>query len=164
MTLPVEMTLAQSPDDYARARLLFVEYANRLGIDLGFQDFAFELDHLAEMYGAPAGCVVLARSGGAVVGCVGVRRVSAELCEMKRLYAREEARGRGVGRRLAMASIAAARERGYRRMVLDTLGSMIAARTLYASLGFRETAPYYANPLPDVVYMELELGTLDRGA
>jgi ribosomal protein S18 acetylase RimI-like enzyme len=164
MILPVELTLAQSPDDCACARLLFAEYANGLGIDLGFQDFAFELDHLAEVYAAPAGCVVLARSGGAVVGCVGVRGVSAELCEMKRLYVREEARGQGLGRRLAVASIAAARERGYRRMVLDTLKSLTAARTLYASLGFRETAPYYANPLPDVVYMELDFGTLDRSA
>jgi putative acetyltransferase len=164
MTSPIEMTLAQSPDDYACARVLFAEYANWLGVDLGFQDFAFELDHLAEMYGGPAGCVVLARSGGAAVGCVGVRRVSAELCEMKRLYVREQARGRGLGRRLAVASIAAARERGHRRMVLDTLASLIAARTLYSSLGFREIAPYYPNPLPDVVYLELDLGALDRGA
>jgi putative acetyltransferase len=63
----------------------------------------------------------------------------------------------GLGGRLAAASVAAARARGYRRMVLDTLASMTPARTLYAALGFRETTPYYANPLPEVVYMELEL-------
>jgi putative acetyltransferase len=164
IALPVALTVAQSPDDYASARLLFVEYANQLGVDLGFQDFAFELDHLAEMYGDPAGCIVLGRSASAAVGCVGVRGVSGDLCEMKRLYVREEVRGQGVGRRLAVASIAAARERGYRRMVLHTLASLIAAHGLYSSLGFREIAPYYPNPLPDVVYMELDLGTFDGGA
>jgi predicted N-acetyltransferase YhbS len=134
----VELHTARAPADYAAARRLFLEYAAGLGVDLCFQGFAEELDHLPQMYGPPAGCLILARVGQEVVGCVGVRRFSADTCEMKRLYVREVARGGGLGRRLAQESVA-------------------AARHLYAALGFRETAAYYANPLAGVKYYELDL-------
>jgi putative acetyltransferase len=143
--------------DYAAGRALFLEYASQLGIDLCFQNFSHELDHLPEMYGPPAGCLLLARAAGEAVACVGVRPLDERVCEMKRLYVREGQRRTGLGRQLALASVEAARARGYRRMVLDTLASMTAARRLYQSLGFRETAPYYANPIPEVVYMALDL-------
>jgi ribosomal protein S18 acetylase RimI-like enzyme len=154
------ITEARTDADYVAARSLFVEYADQLGIDLCFQNFAAELDRLPEMYGAPGGCLLLGWRGGEAVGCVGVRRLSDEVCEMKRLYVRAAERRSGLGRRLAAASVDFARARGYRRMVLDTLASMTPARNLYAGLGFRETAPYYANPLPEVVYMALDLGAL----
>ena len=152
----VEMVVATQPSEFLEARQLFEEYAAQLGVDLCFQDFNAELDRLAEMYGGPAGRLLLARVDGQFVGCVGVRQLKrdATACEMKRLYVRDTARGLGIGRRLAVASIDAGRELGYSRMVLDTLGGMTAAQALYEELGFRDTPAYYANPNDDVKYLE----------
>jgi len=143
--------------DFAAARDLFEEYAAALKIDLCFQDFAAELSRLPEIYAPPTGCLLLVREGDRPVGCGAVRRLSPDCCEMKRLYVRPDARGANLGRLLAEGLLTKARTLGYARMLLDTLGEMIPAQTLYRSLGFRETAPYYRNPLSGVVYMELDL-------
>ena len=156
--LPVVVTEAVRAAEFAVARVLFREYAAGLGVDLCFQGFDAELDLLPEMYGAPKGCLLLARSGEQVVGCGALRQLAAhETCEMKRLYVRAEARGIGLGRILAESLIAKGRSLGYAAMRLDTLAHMTAARELYRSLGFVETVAYYDNPLPNVVYMELDL-------
>jgi hypothetical protein len=43
---------AQTSADYEAARDLFMVYAERLGVDLSFQHFSDELDHLPRMYGS----------------------------------------------------------------------------------------------------------------
>jgi ribosomal protein S18 acetylase RimI-like enzyme len=134
--------------DAEHVRELLREYATGLGIDLSFQDFETELVDPLSFYEL----VLLAGDG-----CVALRRVDDETCEMKRLYVRPNARAGGLGRRLAEAVVAEARARGYRRMLLDTLPSMAAARALYTSLGFRETQPYRYNPVSGTTFLELDL-------
>lgn len=92
-----------------------------------------------------------------IAGCVALKRLDHEACELKRLYVRPTARGGGLGRLLAEAAIAEARGLGYRVLWLDTLPTMDAARTLYLSLGFRPTERYNDNPIPGVLFFELQL-------
>lgn len=134
--------------DAERVRGLFREYEDGLGVDLSFQDFDTEVADPLAFYEL----VLLADHG-----CVAMRRVDAETCEMKRLYVQRAARGTGLGRALAQAVIAHARASGYARMLLDTLPAMTEARALYASLGFRETEPYRFNPVEGTAYMQLDL-------
>jgi putative acetyltransferase len=153
---------AVSSADIAEIRALFEEYARSLDIDLGFQGFDKELAGLPGVYARPTGCLFLAVMVDRSVGCVGVRRLDGEICEMKRLFVRPEARGAGVGRALAEAAVAFGRTAGYRAMRLDTLSTMVAARALYRQLDFREVAPYRYNPIPGALFMELALGDSPR--
>lgn len=154
----VRIDPARGTADYELARELFVEYSRWLGVDLCFQGFEAELATLPGKYAPPRGELLLARSGsGHPVGCVAVRPLDAQTCEMKRLWVRSEARGTGTGRLLAEAIIEAARAASYRAMRLDTLTTMHGANRLYAKLGFRSIPAYYDNPHPDVVYYELVL-------
>lgn len=150
---------ARSDADIDAARTLFRAYAASLDFALCFQGFDEELETLPGDYAPPGGVLLLAEVADEVAGCVAARKLDGDTCEMKRLYVRPAYRGAGVGRALAEAVIDRARHLGYARMRLDTVASMHAARALYASLGFEETAPYYDNPLPDVVYMERDLRT-----
>jgi ribosomal protein S18 acetylase RimI-like enzyme len=148
---------AEASADVAEIRMLFHEYAQSLAVGLGFQNFENELASLPGAYSPPSGCLLLAADGARSVGCVGVRRLDAAICEMKRLYVRPEARGQKLGRRLVEAAIAFARAAGYHAMRLDTLPTMTAAQELYRHMGFRDVAPYRYNPIPETSFMELVL-------
>ena len=143
--------------DYLIARELFMEYARSLGFDLCFQNFDKELAELPGEYAPPQGRLLLAAYADKVVGCVSLRQIDANICEMKRLYVRPEFRGKQIGRKLAIAVIDEARSIGYKRMRLDTLPSMKEAIELYESLGFKKIEAYRHNPLEGAVFMELLL-------
>lgn len=139
------------------AASLFREYQTAIGVDLCFQGFAEELAGLPGAYAPPRGRLLIAHVGTEAAGCVALRPLEDGIAEMKRLYVRDAFRGTGLGRRLAGAVIAAARDAGYARMRLDTLDTMTAAIALYRALGFVEIAPYRPNPLPGPRFFELRL-------
>lgn len=143
--------------EWDAVRTLFQEYSASLSTDLEFQDFARELASLPGDYSPLDGRLLLAARGGSLAGCVALRKLSAEICEMKRLYIRPDFRRGGVGRALVEAILAEARAIGYRKMRLDTLPSMIEAISLYRSMGFTEIAPYRPNPVPGALFLERDL-------
>ena len=149
---------AVSPAAIAEVRELFLEYAKSLGFSLCFQSFDKELAELPGDYAPPEGRLLLARCDGQPAGCVALHRLEPGVAEMKRLYVRPGFRGKGLGRVLAQAVVEEARVIGYRRIRLDTVEPVMKdAVKLYRLMGFKEIAPYRANPIPGALYMELEL-------
>ena len=86
-----------------------------------------------------------------------MRFLDPKTAEMKRLYVRSTHRGKGLGRALAEAAIAIAREAGCARILLDTLPKMREAQALYEFLGFKRTEPYLREPTPGALCFELKL-------
>ena len=148
---------ATSREDLAEVQRLFLAYSKSLGISLCFQNFDQELAGLPGAYTPPAGCLLLAEFDGFAGGCVALRPLQNQACEMKRLYISQDYRGTGAGRMLALALMAKARLIGYSTIQLDTLPSMAAAIQMYESLGFQLIEPYCENPVPGALFLECKL-------
>lgn len=154
----MDLIQTETVNQIEQARLLLREYADWLQIDLCFQNFGEELANLPGEYVPPAGRLLLAYEDSQLAGCVALRRVDQSICEMKRLFLREEFRGRGLGRQLIEAIMREAKQIGYERLRLDTLPpKMNDAIALYRSYGFKEIMPYYDNPVTGAIFMELDL-------
>lgn len=152
------ITHAVRVEDIATVRLLFLEYQALLGIDLSYQDFDAELQHLPGEYAPPRGALLLAWHEEAPVGCVALRDAGSGRAEMKRLYVRPSVRGLGVGRALFAQLIDEARRMAYRELVLDTLPSMQSAQRLYEQFGFRDIPAYRQSPVAGTRFLGRVLG------
>jgi putative acetyltransferase len=148
---------ARFPQDLDVVKAIFREYIASVSVNLDFQDYETEFAALPGKYAAPDGCLLLAWKAGQVVGCIALRRFDAQICEVKRLYVRPQARGENAGRQLVETVLQHARAAGYTRACLDVLAEFLAAQQLYASLGFVDTAAITFNPVPDTRFLGLDL-------
>lgn len=149
---------AETEDDIHTVGELFREYEAWLEMDLCFQGFEDELAALPGKYAAPDGRLYIVEIDGVPTGCVAMRKLEDGICEMKRLYLRDSARGLGIGNKLIETLVAEARAIGYTKMRLDTYpAKMGKAVKLYESRGFRPIEPYYASPDAGLLFMELDL-------
>ena len=153
----LKLVQASMGADVEAVRQLCREYEKWLDVDLCFQGFEQEMASLPGDYAPPRGRLFLARDGHESAGCVGLRPLGADVCEMKRLFVRDAYRGTGLGRELVQACLSAAADIGYTRMRLDTLPKMEAAIRLYRKLGFQDIPPYRANPIAGALYLELQV-------
>ena len=144
---------------------LFQEYTDRLlaekpafGKYLQLQNYDEELIHLEAKYGPPGGRLyLLVTPEGEAVGTGALRPLEDGLCELKRLYIRPVFRGQGLAEETVRRLIDDARALGYRQMVLDTFPFLKGAIHLYRKLGFREIPSYNGAPMPDLIYLGLDL-------
>ena len=109
----------------------------------GFAIHDPEVSAMSTAYAAPDRAYFVIEDEGQIVGGGGVAPLEggpADTCELRKMYFRPQARGRGWGRRMLETCLAAAKERGFRHCYLETLGSMTDARRLYEAAGFEKIA------------------------
>lgn len=153
-----EIKHAETDGEIQTARELFREYEAWLGMDLCFQGFEEEMRGLPGKYAQPDGRLYVAYVEDEAAGCIALRKLDESICEMKRLYLRDTARGHGLGNHLIEKLISEASTIGYSKMRLDTFPpKMGKAVKIYESHGFRPIEPYYDNPHDGVLFMELDL-------
>lgn len=145
-------------------KTLFSEYTDMLiEGDSSFRDYLEvqnydeELEHLESKYGLPSGRLYLAYYEGELAGCIGLRKIDGQSCEMKRLYVRPQFRGNHIGDYLVKRIIEEAKEIGYSYMLLDTLPFLEDAIHMYKKYGFYEISNYNDSPMDTSIYMKLEL-------
>lgn len=155
----MKIIMVHRPEQLRDVRRLFEEYAASLSFSLCFQNFQKELDELPGDYASLGGGLWLATTDdGKAVGCVALRPLAAGIGEMKRLYVRPDQRGTGLGKRLVVTVLEAAKTMGHDRVRLDSTPEMAGAIRLYESLGFTRIEPYCLNPIAGAIYMEIILG------
>lgn len=153
----IEIIQAVTPTDFQVAKELILAYVSWLGFDLSFQNFAKELETIAETYSAPNGGVFIAFLNDKPAGVAGIKRFNATDCEVKRMFVHADSRGLGIGKLLLEACIQLAEKLNYECVKLDTADYMHAAIKLYTEIGFEEIPPYYNNPRDDARYFQLQL-------
>ncbi len=145
-------------------KLLFSEYITMLLENdpsfkeyLDLQNYEGEIANLETKYGLPDGRLYLLYYEGEIAGCIGLKKIDRQCCEVKRLYVRPAFRGKELGRILVEKIIADAKEIGYSHMLLDTLPFLRRAIALYKNMGFYEVEQYNDSPMRNAVYMKLDL-------
>lgn len=155
---------AETREQVEAARELFAEYARSIetvaGCSLRHQGFEDELADLPGCYAAPRGRLYLALDNGCAVGCAALRPLPSlgeDVGEVKRMYVRPHARGRGLGDLLIRRLLQDARAAGYHTLKLDTSTSMLAAQRVYARAGFVPCVRYNDDPMEDTLWFEVRL-------
>lgn len=98
-----------------------------------------EVDAMYQAYPPPSAAFFVVEAEDTVLGCGGMGPLAsgpADVCELRKMYFLPELRGTGMGTKLLAAILQSARQAGYRRCYLETLGNMSAARRLYLKHGF----------------------------
>ena len=161
-TAPIEVVAVSSDQQLRDVRDLFDEYWRAFAFDPCFQSFADEIAALPGDYASPMGRLALAveRDGvdaDRIAGCIALRPLSKQRCEMKRLYVRDAFRGCGAGRALVEWLLEQARAIGYTEMYLDTMPSMNHAIALYERFGFVRCGSYSTEPTAGALCFRLSL-------
>jgi putative acetyltransferase len=115
-----------------------------------------DMDDLQNIYCQDGSIFLVMIEDDQIIGTGAIRKIDAEICELKRLWLLFEYHGKGLGYRMIQELFAFARAQGYSRIRLETdQAAQSRAYGLYKRLGFYEIPRYSDNE--DDVAMEMVL-------
>jgi GNAT superfamily N-acetyltransferase len=145
------------PEDAAAVRHELAAYLDYIGDALDADGLDHDIAHWQDEYDGRTGVLLLVvDEGGEVVGTAAVRVLEPGVAELKRMWLRPAARGRGLAQELLDKCLDEGRRLGCQTMRLDSQGKLAAAVKLYRANGFREIPIYNDNPRADI-WMERPL-------
>ncbi len=100
--------------------------------------------------------VVVNTNTNQLVGTFGLFPVSENICELRKMYLSKEVRGKGLGKSILNTAINKAREKHYKKIILETISPLTTAIYLYKQFGFKEITPRVINERVDQAF-ELEI-------
>ena len=159
----IPIRAARFPQDSMALKAVIREYVSWLEMDLSYRYFDKEMADFDQLFTLPSGIFFMAQAGAEIAGCAGLLRHSDAVAEVKRLYVRPGFRGRALGEQLMWSVIDQARALGLRELILDAVAQTRVAQLLYQKMGFRETGPYYLNPVAGTRFFSMALLPLAPG-
>lgn len=149
---PPEIAIRRAPADFAdweSVRALILDAFAHMEGRIDPPSSALRLTPQSMAADAAKGALLLARSRGALVGCVFVRP-KADALYVSKLAVRPDLHGRGIGKALIAAARAEARARGLAMLELQTRIELRENHAAFARMGFVKTAetahPGYVRP------------------
>lgn len=139
------------PEDATAVRRELAAYLDYIGDALDAEGLDHDIAHWQDEYGGRTGVLLLVvDEAGEVVGTAAVRVLEPGVAELKRMWLRPAARGRGLAQQLLDTCLDEGRRLGCQTMRLDSQAKLAAAVTLYRMNGFREIPIYNDNPRADI--------------
>jgi GNAT superfamily N-acetyltransferase len=153
----ITLQAVESSEQRESACVLIAEYLHWVaGVARSTHGLSFDVDAMVRSdiddtskFYPPAGRLYLVCRDDQPVGVGALKRLSADVGEVQRMYVQPHARGLGGARVLVERLIQDAREMGFSRLRLESLKALSAAHSLYHSVGFVDIEPYADNSMRD---------------
>ncbi len=138
--------------DSERIKTVVFTVLNEYGLKPDSNSTDKDLDSIEESYFSNNGFFGVVEIEGLVVATVGLHKIDASTCELRKMYSLPSQRGRGLGKSIMEFALSKAKELGYTRVILETASPLKEAIGLYKKYGFKEFSPEHLSARCDQAF------------
>ncbi|MGQ9426456.1 GNAT family N-acetyltransferase [Gilvimarinus sp. F26214L] len=124
--------------DVATLRHIIYPTLKEYGLEPDPDSTDADVEDVEGHYGGPGGYFCILEADGQPIATGGIRPMTANRCELRKMYMLKEARGKGYGKQLLRHLLEEAGRMGYKEVMLETASVLTEAIALYRAFGFRD--------------------------